>query len=164
MKMLARLLILAAIVFTLYLFLLTRPYSGPGPANGQALVNCRFAVETWEHASTNGPNFDLFKLSQDNKLDTVISFGKELNPLFKTNFVWGNASNREVVIVCRKKYSDLHKPGFWNSFIPNPAHAVAYSDGTAELISPNQFASLKLNGFASLSNLMANPDFNNLRQ
>ncbi len=163
MKMVVTIFAVAVIAYIVLAFL-GRPYSGPGPANGRALVHCRWTIETWESASTNSSHFDLFQLSQDNKLDTVISFGKDLDPLFKTNFVWGNASNREVVIVCSKKYSDLHKPGFWNSFIPNPAHAVAYSDGTAELISPKQFARLNLNGFASLSNLMANPDFNNLRQ
>jgi hypothetical protein len=152
-----------AVIACLIFLLLQRPYSGPGPANGRALLHCRWTIETWKSASTNSPNFDLYHLSQDNKLDTVMSFGEDLEPLFKTNFVWGNASNREVVIVCRKKFADLHKPGFWNSFLPNPAHAVAYSDGTAELIPPKQFANLNLNGFVSLSNLAANPDFNNFK-
>jgi hypothetical protein len=152
--------VIALVIFALLL----PPYSGPGPANGRALLHCRWTIETWKSASTNSPTFDLFQLSQDDKLDTVISFGKDLDPFFKTNFVWGNASNREVVIVCRKQFSDLHNPGIWNSFIPNPAHAVAYSDGTAELISPKQFANLNLNGFVSLSNLAANPAFNNLKQ
>ena len=159
------LIVFVVAVIVLMIFALLLPaYSGPGPANGHALLNCRRTIETWKSASTNSPNFDLFHLSQDNKRNTVWLFSDYLDPLFKTNFVWGNASNREVVIVCRKKFADLHKPGFWNSFLPNPAHAVAYSDGTAELISPKQFASLNLNGFASLSNLTANPDFNNLKQ
>lgn len=138
---------------------LQRPYSGPGPANGRALAHCHWVIETWKSASTNNPTFNFFSLSQDNKQSAAIAVGFDFDSLIKTNFVWGGASNREIVIACQKQFSDVHKPGFWNSFFPNPAHAVAYSDGTTELISPEQFANLKLDGFVSLSYLAINSEF-----
>jgi len=146
------------IISLIFVFLL-RPRSGPGPANEWALNHCRWTIESWKSASTNSPNFNFFGLSQDNKQLSAIVVGFDLDSLIKTNFVWGSVSNREIVIVCRKEFSDVHKPGFWNSFFPNPAHAVAYSDGTTELISPEQFANLKLDGFVSLSYLATNSEF-----
>jgi hypothetical protein len=145
-----------AVIALVFFALLLPATSGPGPVNESKLIQCQWVIKMWKSAGTNSPNFNFFSLSQDNKQDTVDSLSYYL---VRTNFVWGDASNREVVIVCKKQFSDVHKPGFWNLFIPNPAHAVAYSDGTIGLISPKQFSNLNLDGFVAISYLATNSEF-----
>jgi hypothetical protein len=75
--------------------------------------------------------------------------------LVRSSFVLGNSSNRGIVIVCERQFGNVPQPTIWNLYHQNPAHAVGYSDGTAGLISPEQFSNLNLASFVSLSNLVA---------
>jgi hypothetical protein len=122
--------------------------------NQWALVECRSYLEAAGTTKTNNLNFDFSKLSDDDKFHAIF-LGRNFDFWAETNFVWGNSSNREIVIVCQTQFDNVHKPDLWNSFWRNPAHAVGYSDGSTGLISSEQYATLNLNGFSSFTNLFA---------
>jgi hypothetical protein len=61
-----------------------------------------------------------------------------------------------MVIICDKSFRSVPLPAIWNLYLGNPAHAVGYSDGKAELISQKEFAALDLTGFVSLRGLTTN--------
>jgi hypothetical protein len=123
--------------------------------NRAAILECRNYFFIISHAETNSSEFDFSKLSKEDEIELI-----HLGYLAKTNFIWGNSSNRESVIVCQNQFSDVPRTGFLHLFLPNPAHAVGYSDGAAGLISPKEFSQLNLNGFISLSSLATNSEFN----
>ena len=128
--------------------------------NAMALAECSHHLRWWKSVMTNNSSFDFEKLSEENKNEAIYLTGLRLDLWLKTNFYWTQRSNREVVIVCGKKFSNVHKPGFLNSFVSNPAHAVGYSDGTVGLVSPTEFSKISLNGFVSLASLATNPPAN----
>ncbi|HEV2694448.1 MAG TPA: hypothetical protein VG347_16260 [Verrucomicrobiae bacterium] len=78
--------------------------------------------------------------------------------LVRTNFLTGKINNHELVIVCTEPFGNIPKPTIWNFYHRHPAHAVGYSDGDVNLISPGEFRSLNLSGFTSISNLVASTD------
>jgi hypothetical protein len=121
-------------------------------------VECHWQIKALRSADSNSPSFDFYKLSDDTKRDTILR-GWNWNFWIKTNFAWGvSESNRQIVIVCGREFDNVPKPGFWNYFRRNPAHAVGYSDGTTELISREQFTNLISAGFVSMSNLATNAE------
>jgi len=63
------------------------------------------------------------------------------------NIKMKSTQRREIIAVCDKAYDNVPQPTFWNGYRKTPAHAVAYSDGRTELISPADFKSLNLAGF-----------------
>lgn len=127
--------------------------------NERALKNCELEMRIWKSAETNSPSFDFSKLSHE---DTrrVLMLVWTLDAQAKTNFLWQtNKTKHEIVIVCGKEFDNV-PASFWTFYLKYPAHAVGYSDGTAGLISPEQFTNLNLTGFVSLSNLATNSEFN----
>jgi hypothetical protein len=142
--------ILALIVLEIFFPTITNNAKG----NRLALIECRVYLNTIVTTKTNSTSFDFSKLDENN-IGRAIGLAAYLDFLIKTNFVWGTSSNREIVIVCPKQFDNIHKQGFWNSFSKNPAHAVGYSDGSMDLISPEQFTNLNLNDFISATNLTA---------
>jgi hypothetical protein len=132
--------------------------SGRHYGNKLMRVECYQQIEALKDAETNSPNFDFFKLSDDNKRHTIL-FGWNSDFWLKTNFTWEvRDSNRQIVIVCGREFDNVPKPGFWNHFWKKPTHVVAYSDGTTGLISPEQFTNLISAGFASMANLATNTE------
>ena len=127
--------------------------------NRSALAMCGWELTAWKSYQANRPGFDFHRLSDDEKR-RVIMFGLNEDFLIKANFAWGNAANREIVIVCTREYDNVPVPAPWNLLYRNPAHAVGYSDGTTGLISPAQFDNLFLYGFVSLWRLATNSDSN----
>jgi len=133
--------------------------------NSYALTVCRnFAVTTVSAAQDNQSKFEIGKIDkiEGRILSSLAERGWGMSGvdfLVRTNFVLGNSSNREIVIVCERQFGNVPQPTVWNFYRQNPAHAVGYSDGTTGLISPEQFRNLDLSGFVSLSNLVANPEF-----
>ncbi len=125
--------------------------------NQSMLAMCDWELTAWKSYQANRPGFDFHKLSDDEKR-RVIMFGLNDDFLIKTNFPWGDAARREVVIVCAKEFDNVPAPAPWNLFHHNPAHAVGYSDGTTGLISPEQFDNLFFYSFTSLWNLATNSD------
>ena len=119
-------------------------------------------MRIWKNAGTNSAKFDFYKLSNEDK-QRVIFLGYNPGFLIKTNFVWSNVSNREIVIICENEFDNASKSP-WTFFLKYPAHAVGYSDGTVDLISPEQFTNLNLNGFVSLQNLATNSEFGIFKQ
>jgi hypothetical protein len=76
--------------------------------------------------------------------------------LIKTNCSTAK-TNHEIVVVCEKSFDyDKANASFWNLFKRNYAHAVGYSDGSADIISPTEFSNLDLRGFASLLQIATN--------
>ena len=119
-------------------------------------VECYQQLKALRNAEPNSSNFDFFKLSDDDKRDTIIRGGNS-DFWIKTNFTWeASESNRQIVLVCGREFDNVPKPGFWNYFWRNPAHAVGYSDGKTGLVSPEQFVKLISAGFVSMSNLATN--------
>lgn len=72
----------------------------------------------------------------------------------KTNFVF-NSSNREPVIICKQQVNYSFPRFFlgWSWWEHKSVFAVGYSDGTTDVISPEEFQKLNLNGFVPLSSL-----------
>jgi hypothetical protein len=137
--------------------------SGKLHGNEYALNNCKWEMRIWKSGETNSSSFDFSKLSHE---DTrrVLMLAWKLDVQAKTNFLWqADKTKREIVIVCGTEFDNVPKSS-WSFFLKYPAHAVGYSDGTAGLISPEQFTNLDLTGFVSLSNLATNSEFNIFKQ
>jgi hypothetical protein len=164
MKILWKIFKMVLIVFVvmLLLFAIIAPHlasTGKLQGNERALKDCELEMEIWKSAETNNSSFDFSKLSYE---DTrrVLMIGWQLDAQAKTNFLWQtNKTKREIVIVCGKEFDNV-PASFWTFYLNYPAHAVGYSDGSAGLISPEQFTNLNLTGFVSLSNLATNSEFN----
>jgi hypothetical protein len=156
----SRFLAMLVIAFALALFgaaiLPSLATSGKPRGNQLALFECRIYLNFASHTKTNSSNFEFAKLSDEDRHSAIVN-ALYLDFLIKTNFSWTKPG---VVIVCTKKFDNVHKPGFWNSFFRNPAYAVGYSDGTTKLISPEDLADYNLKGFVSAANLATNSDFN----
>jgi hypothetical protein len=131
------------------------PISHAPHGNRMTLIECHEYLNTVSSTKSNSTNFDFSKLTDDDK-GRAIGMARIFDFWIKTNFVWRTGSNREIIIVCPEQFDNIPKPGFWNAFWRNPAHAVGYSDGSAGLISPEQFTNLNLSGFVSATNLAAN--------
>jgi hypothetical protein len=151
--------IVVAALIVIFIILAPNLTSSRLIGNRQAIFQCRNYLFEARLAKTNSPNFDFSNLPSDVKHYYGIILAPYFDFLAKTNFVWGNSTNREVVIVSQKQFDNLHKPGFWNSFRSNPAYAVGYSDTTAGIISPEEFTNLNLKGFVSLASLATNSEF-----
>jgi hypothetical protein len=130
------------------------PISHTPKGNRMTLLECHAYLNAISSAKSNKTNFDFSKLPDDD-IGRAIGLANYYDFWIKTNFVWGTSSNREIIIVCPEQFDNIPKPGFWNAFWRNPARAIGYSDGSAGLISPEQFTNLNLNGFVSATNLMA---------
>jgi hypothetical protein len=156
-----RFIVMLAIAFGIWLLaMLALPASsGKLRGNAFALLYCRLELRDWKSANTNGFNFE--QLSKEDKRRAIVLLGLNMDAWTKTNFIWAKSeTDREIVIVCRKEFNNVPRPAWWNFYHKNPAHAVGYSDGTAELISPEAFTNLNLSGFISLSNLATNSELN----
>jgi hypothetical protein len=151
--------IVVAVIAIVFVMIAPSLTSSRARGNRWAILECRNYLLEAKRSNTNSPNFDYSNFPANDKYTYGVRAEPYFNFLAKTNFVWGNSYNREIVIVSQKQFSNVHKPGFWNSFWPNPAYAVGYSDGTAGIISPEDFTNLNLNGFVSLSSLATNSEF-----
>jgi hypothetical protein len=125
--------------------------------NRSALAMCDWEMTAWKSYEPNRPRFDFYKLSDDQKR-RIIMFGLDQDFLVRTNFAWGDAANREIVIVCARVYDNVPVPAPWTVFYRNPAHAVGYSDGTRGLISTEEFNNLFSYGLVPLWTLATNSD------
>ena len=164
MKILWKIFKTVVIVFVVLLLLFTiiAPHlasSGKLRGNERALKNCELEMRIWKSAETNSSSFDFSKLSHEDRR-RVLMLVWTLDAQAKTNFLWQtNKTKREIVIVCGKEFDNV-PASFWTFYLNYPAHAVGYSDGSAGLISPEQFTNLNLNGFVSLASLATNSEFN----
>jgi hypothetical protein len=123
------------------------------------LVFCEWEMTAWKAYEANRPGFNFHKLSDDEKR-RVIMYGLNGDFLIRTNFVWGEATNREMVILCTRLFDNVPTPAPWNLFHRNPAHAAGYSDGTTGLVSPEAYNNLVLDDFSSLWSLATNSNSN----
>jgi hypothetical protein len=165
MKLLRQILKSVVIVFFivavfLFFYLPTLATSGKPQGNRLAILGCRLYLNKASLAKTNGPNFEFSKLSNYNQRRALGLVLNNLDFLVKTNFTWGTSSNREIVIVCPSRFDNVPTPTLLNLYHKHPAHAVGYSDGTTELISPVEFTNLNLKGFASAWYLATNSEVN----
>ena len=131
--------------------------------NQSMLALCDWELTAWKSYQANSPNFDFYKLSDDEKR-RIIMFGLNEDFLIRTNFAWTDAAGREIVIVSAREFDNVPTPAPWNLFHRNPAHAVGYSDGTRGLISPAEFDGQNPYGFASLWSLATDSNFEIFKQ
>lgn len=132
-------------------------YIGGKPtASDVAMRGCKDYLEYAKLASTNGVfKSDFSKTSIFKRENALLAiFNPNQKFWAKTNFMLG-ILNPKVVILCKQQFS---YPRFKNSFGCSysgikPAFVVGYSDGTTALISQEQFASLDLSNFVSLSSV-----------
>jgi len=130
------------------------------PSGNRAMqAMCNWELTAWESYQGKRPGFNFHGLSDDQKR-RVIMFGLNDDFMIRTNFLWGTATNREMVIVCNRQYDNVPTPAPWNLFHHRPAHAVGYSDRTTGFISPAEFDSLFIYGFVPLWSLATNADSN----
>jgi hypothetical protein len=151
-KILAVLGVAAAVLYYYVLVPEERP-----TGNRAALAMCGWELSTWQSYQANRPGFDFHQLTDDQKRRVII-YGMNQDFLIRTNFLWSAATNREIVIVCQRRYDNVPTPAPWNLFHNTPAHAVGYSDGTTALISPAEFDSLFIYGLTSVWGLATNAD------
>jgi hypothetical protein len=133
--------------------------------NGYALTACAYFTTAAEIVGQeNHSRFEMGKMTKSEGKALQI-LAKEAwgvrngDFLVKTNFPLGTTNNRQVVVLCLREFANIPRPTIWNFFHQNPAHAVGYSDGTTGLVSPTEFQSLDLSGFASAANLATNSEF-----
>jgi hypothetical protein len=152
---LAGVLVLVALVFYHYEL---EPAEKP-TGNRAMLTMCGWELSSWKMYQANSSRFNFHRLTDDEKRRLII-YGLNDDIIIRTNFLWSAATNREIVILCQRRYDNVPTPAPWNLFRDNPAHAVGYSDGTTGLISPAEFDSLFIYGFTSLWSLATNADSN----
>lgn len=129
--------------------------------NNYTLSNCKhFALAARMVADENAGLFTINKIeSQDLTLISMDRWGSAGSDfLVKTNFLITNQTNREIVIVSQRAFANVPQPTFWSFYRKHWAHAVGYSDGSADLISPKEFSKLNLNGFVSIKSLVTNSE------
>ena len=138
---------------------------GGKPTRGErAAWLCRDYLVFAKSASVNGKfSLDFSNLSAFAKTNAqfpVTIFSTNADFWAKTNFDL-NSTLKEPVIVCKTKYFFRRdKNSFGCSFTPlKAAYAIGYADGTAKLVTEEQFTNLNLNGFVSLQNLATNSEF-----
>jgi hypothetical protein len=150
--------LIAVLIILLLIAILLPAYAPGGRPRGNrfAEMQCRIYLKYASVEQTNSTNFDFSKLPDEIK--SIIWIRPEnMEFLCKTNFVWTNTPNREVVIVCEKSFDAIPPSIFkWRRHL---TQAVGYSDGSASFISPEEFTDLNLNGFVSLSILATNSEF-----
>lgn len=146
---------IAAVVFYRYVLVPDEKPSG----NSAMLAMCGWELSAWKGYQANRPRFNFYELSADQKRRVII-YGLNQDLMIRTNFLWSTAPDREIVVLSRRWFDNVPTPAPWNLFRRNPAHAVGYSDGTTGLISPAEFDSLFIYGFASLWSLATNTDTN----
>ncbi len=131
--------------------------SGKATGNAQAALVWRNRMARWKSSKETSSQFDFYKLPAVER-QNAISSGLMFDAWIKTNFPWGTAVNREVVLVCGRKFHNGLGLSIRNLF-RHPSHLVAYSDGSVGLISPEQFTNFDFLGFVSTRNLATNSDF-----
>ncbi|HEY1490460.1 MAG TPA: hypothetical protein VGF90_05415 [Verrucomicrobiae bacterium] len=146
---------IAAVVYHRYVLVPDEKPAG----NGAMLAMCGWELSAWKGYQANRPCFDFHQLSADQKRRVII-YGLNYDLMIRTNFLWSTATNREIVILSQRQFDNVPTPAPWNLFRRNPAHVVGYSEGTTGLISPAEFDSLFIYGFASLWSLATNVDAN----
>ncbi|MDB6022310.1 MAG: hypothetical protein JWQ04_2167 [Pedosphaera sp.] len=138
--------------------LLTRASNCGG--NSPALSVCKSCIEELEIAEEDKPQkFDVFSISQSDKSEIARMAQNHWIPeskfFIRTNVDLSSTPKR-IIVVCDTQYGNVPQPTVWNGWRENPAHAVGYSDGTAGLISPEEFKTLDLSGFIDATKLPAN--------
>jgi len=148
----------AAAVF-LFFYLPTLATSGKARGNDLALVECRLYLDAASSIKTNSSLFEFSKLSNEEK-HRALCLAVYLDLLVRTNFLWGNGWDHEIVVVCPKEFDNVPQPILLNFYHKNPAHAVGFSDGRTRLISRTEFTNLNLSDFVSTASLATNSEFN----
>ena len=136
----------------------TRPSNCGG--NTAALFVCgQFAATARINAEDDGGAFDFWRLPDDEKkrLATLAHYHWIPSATFLVRRESFNTDRgiRQIIAVCDKAYGNVPQPTLWNGYKKTPAHAAAYSDGSAGLISPAQFQSLNLADFTDASELIS---------
>ena len=155
---------IVAIVFVatavfLYFYLPTLATSGKARGNDLALLECRLYLSAASSSQPNSSLFEFSKLSIEEKRH-ALCLAVYLDLLVRTNFLWGNGLDHEIVVVCPNEFDNVPRPILFNLYHKNPAHAVGFSDGRTRLISPAEFTNLNLDGFISAASLATNSEFN----
>lgn len=154
----ATILFFTAIAF-IFFYLPYEANRGIPHGNIRARIICAHTLQAAFLLQTNNETqLNIFILSDETKarLQNIAEWWDYYGPanfLIKTNFSWGNSTNREIVIVCTTPFDNDPKPTIWNLFHRNPAHAVGYSDRTTGLISPSAYSNLDLSQFILTSRL-----------
>ncbi|MFN3408390.1 MAG: hypothetical protein ACK45B_05320 [Limisphaerales bacterium] len=148
-----------AIVFAVGLCLpALKPAANCG-GNNYALAACRQIVIYRSSAFGAGGTFDLTGLAP---LDRTNLFSLATNSWTRGARFWmdtngfKDALSRQIVVFCDVPHENVPPPTLWNGFRRNAAHAVAYSDGTVGLISPQEFERLDRQSFVCLTALATN--------
>ena len=63
-------------------------------------------------------------------------------------------NNKTIIAACDTAFENIPQPTIWNLYRKTPAHAVAYADGSASLISPVKFLQLDLSDFIPAKDLL----------
>ena len=147
----------------LLMALLSVPILAPATncgGNAAALAVCKKYAVLAVLAEINGKAvFKFSEIAQYNRTDlaswSTNSWLGGAGLFVRTNFSLPK-EGRVLVVVCRKQFDNVPQPTVWNFYRKNPAHAAGYSDGSAELISPTEYAALDLSEFDLLSVIVTN--------
>jgi len=108
----------------------------------------RFFCEQWGSPSATIAQmasglrrWEMRRLTETRHIDAVFLVLDPSRPI--------DAVGRVPVIVRPIAYDNVPGPSIWNLWRRTPAHAVGYSDGTASLISPEEFAASDWSAFVA---------------
>lgn len=151
-----RTLFAAVTLLVLFAFLWPTLQSSNCGGNSAALTACRHyatAIQVWQSDHPGeAPNVaDLVELPLPGT-----SWLHAARLLANPNVFPLDAALKQVILVCDRPYNNVpQRP--WPLWRAPMAHAVAYSDGTTGLISPDEFADLDVRAFVTLDFAAASP-------
>ncbi|CAN5870853.1 hypothetical protein BH11VER1_BH11VER1_35910 [soil metagenome] len=150
---------LSAIVVALSFTPILRPTNCGG--NSSALYRVNRLIRFAHSASMGRPDgaFNFSKLSKTESRDLAQLADSGWNRSAKFYVASGDisfsATTRRIIAVCNTPYRNVpeRRLGMWLWPAP-PTHAVAFSDGTTELISPTEYASINQSDLLDLASIV----------
>jgi len=161
-KLFDKIIVVLGLVTAFVLIGVFLPFTHPSNCGGNsaALADCKLSVLTLRVVSEDkGEKFNLYSLSASDSAQ-IVQFASDhwisgAKIFVRTNIIL-DSNPRQILIVCEHAFDNVPQPTIWNGYRKNPAHAVAYSDGSTGLITPKQFKDLDLSGFVDASKLQTN--------
>ncbi|MGJ8641492.1 MAG: hypothetical protein ACSHYA_19030 [Opitutaceae bacterium] len=86
----------------------------------------------------NGNHLKIEELFSNDEMNGVISFGWGVKSYWLKNEI--EIDEESPIAICGQNFSNVPRPTIWNLYRTNPGFAVAYIDGTARVMSIEEFS------------------------
>lgn len=108
--------------------------------NSAALFKTRYVATSFNLIFSGERNDEVFRLEDwlsDPESRTALSFGWGVRSFWLKNEI--GREDALPVAVCGQVFSNVPQPTIWNLFRKNPGFAASYMDGTARILSIEEF-------------------------